>query len=124
MGQLAVAENLGVGVVLLERLQQMPEGGLLLRRAGVGRVTVGKQTALVADADGMGVVVAGVGTGEVLMTGLVKLAVAGDVVVVAGETETGRVAGNQRLHRERTVLARRTAMNDNQINLSHKTNGY
>ena len=124
MGQLAVAENLGVGVVLLERLQQMPESGLLLGRAGVGRVTVGKEPALVADANGMGVVVAGMGTGEVLMTGLVKLAVAGDVVVVAGETETGRVAGNQRLHRERTVLACRTAMNDNQINLSHKTNGY
>ena len=51
VGQLAVAENLGVGVIRLQRPQQRPHGVLLGLGAGVGRMAVGEQTALVADAD-------------------------------------------------------------------------
>ena len=117
--QLAVAENLSVGVVLLQRLQQCPQGVLLGLGAGVGRMAVGEQTALVADADRVGVVVAGMGTGEVLVPGLVGLAVAGDVVMIAGEAKAGLVAGNERGDRERTVFARRGTVNDNHIYPSH-----
>ena len=51
VGQLAVAENLGVGVIRLQGLQQGLHGVLLGLGAGVGRMAVGEQTALVADAD-------------------------------------------------------------------------
>ena len=51
VGQLTVAENLGVGVVRLQGPQQGPHGVLLGLGAGVGRMAVGEQTALVADAD-------------------------------------------------------------------------
>ena len=48
------------------------------------------------------------------------LAVAGDVVVVAAALPPlSLVTGIQRLEREVTVAARRTAVNDNQIYSSH-----
>ena len=49
VGQLAVAKDFGIGVVLLQRLQQGPQGMFLGFSAGVGRMAVGEQTALVAD---------------------------------------------------------------------------
>ena len=90
-----MTEDAGFGVVDLERLQQVPEGGLLCRRAGVGRMTLGGQTALVADADGVLVVMTGMGAGQILMTGLIDLTIACDVVVITGEPETGIMAGNE-----------------------------
>ena len=117
--QVAVAQNQRLGVVFAQVFQQGPEGGLLLWGAGVLGTALGVQSALVADADGVLVVVAGVGADEVLVACLVHLAVAGDVVVVAGESEPAVVAGDERRHREGLVLPRRTAVNDYQINLSH-----
>ena len=105
-GQVAVAEDEGVGIVGLQRLQQGMEGSLLLPRSGVGGQAVGRQAALVADADAVLVVVAGMGADEVLMARLVELAVAGDVVVVAGEAEAGVVAGYEVLDGEAAVAAR------------------
>ena len=86
-GQLAVTEDLGIGVVDLQRLQQVPHGGFLLLGAGVGSMAVGQQATLVADADGVLVVVPCMGSRQVLVPRLVHLAVAGDVIVVAGEPE-------------------------------------
>ena len=53
----------------------------------------------------------GMGTGEVLVACLVHLAVAGDVVVVAGEAETGLVAGDEGGDGEFAVAARRATVN-------------
>ena len=117
--QFAVAENLGVGVVRLQGLQQGPQGVLLGFGARVGRMAVGEQAALVADTDAVGVEVAGMGTDEVLVPGLVGLPVSGDVVVIAGEAEAGLVAGNERGDRVRTVFAGGTAVNDNKVYSSH-----
>jgi len=50
--------------------------------------------------------------GQVLMTGLVYMTVAGDIVVVAGEPETGVVAGDKVLDGEPAVTARGAAVND------------
>ena len=118
-GQVAVAQDDGLGVVFAQVLQQGPEGRLLFGGAGVLRSALGVQSTLVADADAVLVVVAGVGADEVLVAGLVHLAVAGDVVVVAGESEPAVVAGDERRHRKGLVLPRRTAVDDYQINLSH-----
>jgi len=117
--QLAVAEDLGIGVVLLQGLQQGPQGVLLGLGAGVGRMAVGEQAALIADADRVGVVVAGMGTGEVLVPGLVGLPVSRDVVVVSRESEAGLMAGNERGNGERPVFAGCGAVNDNHIYPSH-----
>ena len=122
--QVTVAQDDGLGVVDAQRLQQGVQGSLLLGGAGVLGSALGVQSALVADADGVLVVVAGVGTDEVLVARLVHLAVAGDVVVVAGESKAAVVAGDERRHRERLVLPRRTAVNDYQINLSHIAHRY
>ena len=87
--------------------------GFLRCGAGVLGTALGVETALVADADAVLVVVAGMGAGEVLVAGLVQLTVALNVVVVAGEAEATVVAGDERGDRERPVLAgRRTVNND------------
>lgn len=117
--QLAVAENLGIGVVVFQRLQQGPQGVLLGLGAGVGWMAVGEQTTLIADTDRVGVVVAGMGTDEVLVSGLVGLPVARDVVVIAGEAEAGLMTGNERSDWEGTVFAGRRTVNNNHINPSH-----
>lgn len=119
MGQLAVAKDLGIGVVLLQRLQQCPQGVLLGLGASVGRMTVGEQAALVADTDRVGVEVAGVSTDEVLVPGLVGLSVSRDVIVVSREAEAGLMTGNERGDRKRAVFARRRTVNDNHIYPSH-----
>ncbi len=122
--EVAVTEDDGVGVVDAEGLQQSVQGGFLRCSAGVLGTALGVETSFVADADGVLVVVAGVGADEVLVARLVHFAVAGDVVVVASESEPAVVAGDERRHRERLVLPRRTAVNDYQINLSHIAHRY
>ena len=111
--QVAVTEDDGLGVVDAERLEQGVQSGLLRCGAGVLGTALGVETALVADADAVLVVVAGMGAGEVLVAGLIYLAVALYVVVVAGEAEAAVVAGDERGDGERPVLAgRRTVNND------------
>lgn len=50
MGEFFVADDAGLGVVAVERLQKLEESGLLLRRASVGLAALRVYTALVADA--------------------------------------------------------------------------
>ena len=81
--QFAVAYDLGIGVVNLQRAEQGDEGGTLGWGSGVGGTALLVETALVADTDGMGVVVAGMGADHLFGTAEVELAVAGDVVMIA-----------------------------------------
>ena len=113
VGEVAVTEDDCLGVVDAERLEQGVQGSFLRCSAGVLGTALGVETALVADADGVLVVVAGMGAGEVLVAGLIYLAVALYVVVVAGEAEAAVVTGDERGHGDRPVLAgRRTVNND------------
>ena len=113
VGEVAVAEDDGLGVVDAEGLEQGVQGSFLRCSAGVLGTALGVETALVADADAVLVVVEGVGAGEVLVARLVQLAVALYIVVVAGEAEAAVVAGDERGDGERPVLAgRRTVNND------------
>jgi len=119
-GEVAVAEDAGRGVVGTKGTEQGREGGLLEGRAGVGRATVGVETALVADAEAVGVVALGVGTGDILGAGGMQMAVTGDVVVVAAAVEAPcTVAGFKGIKRKRLVATCGRAVNDNQIDLSH-----
>ena len=81
--QFTVADDLGIGIVLLQRTEQRVEGELLSRCTGVSGAALLIEATLVADADGVGVVVAGVCADHLLGTAEVQLSVAGDVVVVA-----------------------------------------
>ena len=89
--------------------------------AGVGWIAVLVETALVADADAVEVVMLGMGADFFLGTAGVEVAVLGDVIVVTdGAEATGLVAGFECLHREVLRYLGSRTMDDNQINFSHK----
>ena len=118
--EVAVADELGVGVVELQTAQEGEQRSLLGFGTGVVVTALAGDSAFVADADGVLVVMTGVGSDKVLVAGLVELAVAGDVVVVACEPEACLMAGDELGDGEGTVFARRTAVNDDKVDGSHK----
>ena len=112
-GQVAVADDLGIGIVCAEALQQLCHASLLGRSAGVGGMAVAVEAALVADADAVGVVVLGMGAGHFLGTAGIDFAVFGDVVVVADGLEASRlVAGFEVFYREVLGGSRSGTVND------------
>ena len=117
--EVAVAEDDGFGVIDAKRLEQGVQSGFLRCSARVLGTALGVETALVADADAVLVVVAGMGAGEVLVAGLIYLAVAGDVVVVAGEAEAAVVVGDEPRDGVRLVLAGRRTVNNDEFYFAH-----
>ena len=118
--EIAVTDDFGIGIVDLQRVEQREESLLLLRGAGVGGLAVGIEASLVADTDGVGVVVAGVCTDHLLGATEVELSVAGDVVVVAAAPPAaGLVHLLEPFHRNMLVRSRGGAVNHNQIYSSH-----
>ena len=112
--ELTVAHDLGIGEVCLQGDEQRVEGQLLGGSPGVGRTALLVEASLVADADGVGVVVAGVCADHLFGAAEVQLAVAGDVVVVAAALPAaGLVHLVELLHRDVLVGAARRAVNDN-----------
>ena len=119
VGQVAVAEDPGIGVFFLQAAQQPEQGAFLPRCAGIIGVAVLVQTTFVAYAERMLVVAHGVGTDQLFVSRLVGPAVACDVVVVARESEAIRVTADECCHGKATVTARGRTVNDNQINVPH-----
>ena len=78
-----MAEDLRAGVIVLQTPEEVEQGVLLGWRPGVGSLAVGIETAFVTDADGVGVIALGMDPRYIFGTGLVELAVLGDVVMVA-----------------------------------------
>ena len=78
----------------------------------VGRTTVGSEASLIADTDGVLVVMPGMCPRQILMPRLIHMTVARDIIMVASEAEAGVVTGYEVLDREPAVAARRTAMNN------------
>ena len=60
--EVAVAYDAGLGVVAVERLQELVERGLLLGGTGVGVLALGTDAAFVTDAERTAVVASGMGT--------------------------------------------------------------
>ena len=120
--KVAMTEDLGIRIVLLQGTEKGNESGLLFGSTGVGRVAVGVETSLIADADGVLVVVAGMGADEVFMTRLIHLTVPGDVVVIGGEAEASLVTGDELGDREWMVAARGATVNNDEINVTHLSN--
>ena len=82
--QVAVAHHPGRGIADAELEDEPAQGGALGRCAGVGwRVAIGGETADVAHTDGMPVVAAAMGSGQLLGTAALDGAVGGDYIVVA-----------------------------------------
>ena len=115
-----MTEDLGLGVVLLQGTEQGGHGCLLEVGTGVGGIAALVEAALVADAEAVGVVPLGMGTGLVLGATDMQMAVTGDVVVVAAAVEAPcTVAGIEGFKWERSVATCGRAVNDNPIDRSH-----
>ena len=111
--QFAVAYDLGIGIVLFQRDEQRVEGELLGRCPGVAGAALLIEATLVADADGVGVVVAGVCADHLFGAAEVELTVAGDVVVVAAALPaTGLVHLVELLQRNVLVRSRCCTVNN------------
>ena len=82
------------------------------------------QAAFIADADAVGIVAAGMGSYHLIGTADMELAVAGDVVMVAGGLEAaGLVAGLQVFDGEVLRGLRGGTVDNNQINTTHRLEG-
>ena len=119
--QLAVAHDLGIGVIDLQRAKQGDEGSSLFWGTRIGSVAFLIKPTFIADTDGMGVVVPGMHADFCFVTGLIELAIAFNVVVIADAfaMETGVMAVAKHVDREALVAAGRRAMNYNQIYCTH-----
>ena len=116
-----MAEDFGVGIVGVEASEQFRHGKLLLFGARVGRSAAFVESALIADADAVGVVAFGVCSGLVFGAARVNGAVFGDVEVVADSAESARLmAGFERFHSEIPVCPRGGAVDNDKIYFSHK----
>ena len=84
VAECVVTHNDGVGVLLLQFGQQVEHGFLLLGRSGVCRLASGIKATLVADADGVAVVVQAMGTNYFFRSADFNIAIPADVVVIPG----------------------------------------
>lgn len=118
--EFTVAFDLSIGVIGLQGAEQGNEGCTLFWRPGIVSTAFLVIAALITDADGMGIVVSGMNTHLVLITGLIELTVTLNVVVIADALvmEPGVVTGFQHLDRETLVTARCRTMDNDKIDLS------
>ena len=106
-----MTDDLGFGIVYGKTLQKLYHGALLGFRASVGGIAFLIETALVANADAVGVVMLGMSADLLLGTARVDGAILGDVIVIAdGAEATSLVAGFQSFYREVLIHTGGTAM--------------
>ena len=87
--QVMVTQDYGFGIAPVQFLKQFSHGSLLRLSAGVGGLTADVESALVADADRVGIMVHAVGTNHPFRTAWLYRSVTTDHVVVAhAEVET------------------------------------
>ena len=99
--------------------QQAQQGAFLAGCAGVGGFAVFVEASLIAHTQRVLVVAYGVGAHQLFVARLVGPAVAGDVVVVARESEPFRMTADEGCHGKVLVRARGRTVDDNQINVAH-----
>ena len=117
--QVSVTYYLSIGIVEDEAVEEVFQRLLLGRRASVGRLAVLVETALVADADAVGVVETGMCSYLILRAAWVDHAILGNVKVVADGTETTcLVAGFQGFYWEVLIHTSGTAMYHDEVDFS------
>lgn len=115
VGQLAVADDAGRGILGSELLQQLIERVLLGLGTGIGRMTMLIETALIDDAKGTVVVVAGMDALDSLWQQGYDIAIAAYIVVVTALAVLGLATGNEVLHTERPVALVGHAVDDDEL---------
>ena len=88
-----VAHDLRIGIIGFQCAEQGDEGCTLGRSSGVGFMAFFVEVSLVADADGVGIVMTGMHADLILVAGLEQATILFDVVVIADAfaMETGVV---------------------------------
>lgn len=119
VGEVAMAEDAGIGMGFLQATEEAQQGAFLAGRAGVVGIAVLVEAPFVTDAERVLIVAYGVGAHQLFVACLVDPAVAGDVVVVARESEPFRVTADEGCHGKVLVRARGRTVNHNQINVPH-----
>lgn len=118
--QVAVAQDLGIGIIHAQAMQQFLHRHFLCQGTGVGGMAVRVESALIADTYGVGVVVAGMSPSDALRPAGIEGAVLGDVIVIADGVEAAcLMTGFQLFNSEVLVHSRGAAMHHNQIDVSH-----
>ena len=118
--QVAMAQDLGIGIIHAQAMQQFLHRHFLCQGTGVGGMAVRVESALIADTYGVGVVVAGMSPCDALRPAGIEGAVLGDVIVIADGVEAAcLMTGFQLFNSEVLVHSRGAAMHHNQIDVSH-----
>ena len=118
--QVAVPQDLGIGIIYAQAMQQFLHRHFLCQGTGVGGMAVRVESALIADTYGVGVVVAGMSPSDALRPAGIEGAVLGDVIVIADGVEAAcLMTGFQLFNSEVLVDSRGAAMHHNQIDVSH-----
>ena len=118
--EFTVTEDLGIGVIDLQGSEQGDEGCTLGRGTGVFSTTFLVETTLVADSDGVGIVMPGVSTDHLLGATEVELTITRNIIVVATTVPAfGTVHLVELLERNVLIRARCRTVNYNQIYSSH-----
>ena len=118
--QVAMAQDLGIGIIYAQAMQQFLHRHFLCQGTGVGGMAVRVESALIADTYGVGVVVAGMSPCDAFRPAGIEGAVLGDVIVIADGVEAAcLMTGFQLFNSEVLVHSRGPAMHHNQIDVSH-----
>ena len=112
VGELIVAEDAGVRIIISEILQQLIEGVFLGLGPGVAGSAVLVQATFVDNAEGTVVVMTGMNALDILRQERNDIAVETDVIVVAALAILGFAAGNQVFNAEGAVAFGGGAVND------------
>ena len=108
-----MTDDFGIGIVEAEAFQKLYHRVFLGFGSGIGRVAVCIQTALIAYADAVGVVMLGMSSYHFFGTAWIDFAILGDVVVIADGLEaTSLVTGFKVFNREVAVCSGSRAMNN------------
>ena len=90
--QVAMAQDLGIGIIHAQAMQQFLHRHFLCQGTGVGGMAVRVESALIADTYGVGVVVAGMSPCDALRPAGIEGAVLGDVIVIADTPIRDKIA--------------------------------
>lgn len=121
IGQIAMTDDLGLGVGQLQTLQEVVEGSLLRWCTSIIVTTLRIETAFVTDTNSVLVVVAGVGPSHFLRATGMDFSIPGDIVVVAATgIAFGSMTAFEVIEAEGLVAARRTAVQHHVLHFEHR----
>jgi hypothetical protein len=117
-----VTEDLGIGIVCPEGLQELEQYVFLESVTGVGRIAVLVESSLVADTDATGIKAFGMCSDHLFRSSEMELTVPGDVVVVTAAAKApSPMVAFELLEAIAFIAPRSRAVDDDLLYLSHKS---